>query len=105
MTELAVPRIADIQSAVAEAFGVTVDQLRGPSRDRRRAWPRQAAFLICRESGAHTYAAIGRRFGDRDHATVLYGVDAAQVRMAYVREFAAGVARARAILAEWGFRA
>jgi hypothetical protein len=67
-----------IVTAVADAFGVTAEELLGPSRRRELVGPRQAAMALCRELTDLTYSAIGRAFGDRDHTTVLHAVRAAQ---------------------------
>jgi chromosomal replication initiator protein len=66
--------VAEIQGLVCEVFDLTVDELVSPSRTARVSWPRQLAMYLSRELTDATLPAIGRAFGGRDHATVLYAV-------------------------------
>lgn len=59
--------------SVAAQYGVTVDDLRGPSTQRYIAWPRQHAYARCRAAGK-TLNQIGRYFGGRDHKTIHTGI-------------------------------
>ncbi len=71
----------DILEAVALIFGLSVEQLRGRSREREAIYARQAAMLLLRDyAPILSAAAIGRLLGKRDHTTVLYGVTAARKR-------------------------
>jgi chromosomal replication initiator protein len=67
-----VPTIEHIQTMVAERFGLTREELLSPSRSARIAWPRQLAMYLAREHTSESLPAIGRRFGGRDHSTVLH---------------------------------
>lgn len=64
----------EIAIRVAEAHGLTLADLRGPSRQRHIAWPRHEAFALVRDNTAQSLPQIGRYFGDRDHTTVLWGI-------------------------------
>ncbi|MDQ4041187.1 MAG: chromosomal replication initiator protein DnaA, partial [Actinomycetota bacterium] len=66
--------VREIQELVGEAFGLRLDDLTSPSRAARVSWPRQLAMYLARELTDATLPAIGREFGGRDHATVLYAV-------------------------------
>jgi chromosomal replication initiator protein len=66
------PTVERIQQVVAETFGLTREELISPSRTARIAWPRQVAMYLAREHTHETLPAIGRRFGGRDHSTVLH---------------------------------
>jgi chromosomal replication initiator protein len=66
--------VAEIQDLVCEAFELSHDELVSPSRTARVSWPRQLAMYLSRELTDATLPAIGRAFGGRDHATVLYAV-------------------------------
>lgn len=79
--ELRRATVRDIQDAVVQAFGVGLDDLVSPSRAARISWPRQLAMYLARELTDATLPAIGRAFGGRDHATVLYGVRRARARI------------------------
>jgi chromosomal replication initiator protein len=74
--------VADVQVATGEAFGITVAELRSPSRVARLAWPRQVAMYLARELTDASLPAIGRAFGGRNHATVLHACRRASERMA-----------------------
>ena len=72
---------ADILADVAKKYGLTVADLKGPSRERRIAWPRQEAMWRIRESCPHiSYPHIGRLLGGRDHTTIMHGVREFQKR-------------------------
>jgi chromosomal replication initiator protein len=62
----------DILKAVEKKFGVPAAELRGGSRARRVLLPRQVAMYLARRLTDLSLSEIGRFFGNRDHATVLY---------------------------------
>jgi chromosomal replication initiator protein len=64
--------IADIQLAACEQFGVSSEELLSSTRVARVAQPRQLAMYLARELTSESLPAIGRRFGGRDHTTVLH---------------------------------
>jgi chromosomal replication initiator protein len=64
--------VADIQLAVSEQFGVSEQELLSSTRVARVAQPRQLAMYLARELTSESLPAIGRRFGGRDHTTVLH---------------------------------
>jgi chromosomal replication initiator protein len=64
--------VAQIQSLVAEHFGISIAELISSSRLARIAWPRQLAIALCREHTAESLQSIGEAFGHRNHATVLH---------------------------------
>lgn len=61
-----------IQRAVARAFGVEADDLRGKKKTKEISLARHVAMYICRELTSHPLSTIGRAFGGRDHTSVLY---------------------------------
>jgi chromosomal replication initiator protein len=73
--------VEHIQDLVAEAFGLTREELLSPSRAARVAWPRQVAMYLAREHTHATLPAIGKSFGGRDHSTVLHAIRRATDRM------------------------
>jgi chromosomal replication initiator protein len=75
------PTVELIQQVVAEVFGLTRDELVSPSRTARVAWPRQVAMYLAREHTHETLPAIGKRFGGRDHSTVLHACKRAADRI------------------------
>jgi chromosomal replication initiator protein len=64
-----------IMAAVAEHFAVPMADLLGPRRNRDIALARQVAMYLVRELTSLSLPQIGRAVGDRDHTTVLYGVE------------------------------
>lgn len=66
------PKLAEVIRVVAQAHGITVDEIKSACRERRLSWPRQLAAYLCREMTDHSYPEIGRVFGDRDHTTILF---------------------------------
>jgi chromosomal replication initiator protein len=63
-----------VVSAVAEFYGVDVENLLGPSRKWHISNARQVAmYLLYTESYAHSLATVGRTF-QRRHATVIYSL-------------------------------
>jgi chromosomal replication initiator protein len=62
-----------IQKAVADRFDVRIVDLRGRSRQRQIAFPRQLAMYLCKSLiPSMTLNEIGEAFGGKDHTTVLY---------------------------------
>lgn len=66
------PRIGDILRVVAAQSGITLEELRGPCRQRRYAYPRILAYHLCRTMTDASLPKIGREM-NRDHTTVLIG--------------------------------
>jgi len=67
------PRIGDILRVVAAQSGITLDELRGPSRRRPYAYPRFLAYYLCNKMTDASLPKIGRET-HRHHTSVLYGV-------------------------------
>ncbi len=65
-------RIATIQRVAANEFGVTVEALKSKSRAQKVAFPRQVAIYLTRELTGVPLVEIGKRFGGRDHTTILH---------------------------------
>jgi chromosomal replication initiator protein len=63
--------VEDIQRATAEYFALTVRELCGDRRHRGVSQPRMIAMWIARERLSMSYPEIGRRFGGKDHTTVM----------------------------------
>ncbi len=64
--------IEDILKSVEKKFGVPAPELKSSTRARRVLLPRQVAMYIARRLTDLSLNEIGRFFGGRDHATVLY---------------------------------
>ncbi len=63
-----------IQKAVAEHYGMKQADLLSERRARAVARPRQVAMWLAKQITTRSLPDIGRRFGGRDHTTVLHAV-------------------------------
>ncbi len=63
-----------IQRAVTEEFKITMDDMASKRRARAVARPRQVAMYLCKKLTKRSLPDIGRRFGGRDHTTVMHAV-------------------------------
>jgi chromosomal replication initiator protein len=66
--------VDDIQKATADHFGMKQADLISERRNRAIARPRQAAMWLAKQLTTRSLPDIGRRFGGRDHTTVLHAV-------------------------------
>lgn len=66
--------VADIQAATARLFGVPVSEMTSDKLAREFARPRQVAMYVARRMTSQSWSNIGRRFGNRNHATVTHAV-------------------------------
>ena len=66
--------IEEIQRKVAEHYNIRLSDMIGPKRVRTLARPRQVAMYLSKELTARSLPDIGRRFGGRDHTTIIHGV-------------------------------
>ena len=66
--------IEEIQRKVGEHYAVRLSDLIGPKRQRPIARPRQVAMYLAKQMTSRSLPEIGRRFGGRDHTTVMHGV-------------------------------
>ncbi|PZO67138.1 MAG: chromosomal replication initiator protein DnaA [Paracoccus denitrificans] len=66
--------IEEIQRKVAEHYNIRLSDLIGPKRVRTLARPRQIAMYLSKQMTSRSLPEIGRRFGGRDHTTIMHGV-------------------------------
>ena len=66
--------VEEIQRRVAEHYNIRLSDMIGPKRVRTLARPRQIAMYLCKQLTSRSLPEIGRRFGGRDHTTVMHGV-------------------------------
>lgn len=64
-----------ILSVVAEHYNVTVSDLIGNKRNNKVVLPRQIAMYLCREMTQMQLKLIGKSIGNRDHTTVMHGIE------------------------------
>jgi chromosomal replication initiator protein len=67
-------KIEDIQRVVSKHFNVSKQDLLSSRRTRSIVWPRQIAMYLAKSLTLRSLPEIGRRFGGRDHTTVLHAV-------------------------------
>ena len=66
--------VEEIQRKVSEYYNIRMSDIIGPKRLRSYARPRQVAMYLCKMLTSRSLPEIGRRFGGRDHTTVMHGV-------------------------------
>ena len=66
--------VEEIQRKVAEHYSIRLADMIGPKRVRTIARPRQIAMFLAKELTSRSLPEIGRRFGGRDHTTIMHGV-------------------------------
>jgi DnaA-like protein len=88
----------DIQRAVAAEFEVAWTCMFTASRLGRVVLPRQIAIYLTRELIGVSLQEIGRRFGGRDHTTVLSAIRKIERMMDADPVFAGGIERLRAAI-------
>jgi len=66
--------IEEIQRKVSEHYNIRLSDMVGPKRLRSYARPRQVAMYLSKKLTSRSLPEIGRRFGGRDHTTVMHGV-------------------------------
>ncbi|VDS08387.1 Chromosomal replication initiator protein DnaA [Paracoccus haematequi] len=66
--------IDDIQRKVAEHYNIRLADMVGPKRARNVARPRQIAMYLSKQLTSRSLPEIGRRFGGRDHTTIMHGI-------------------------------
>jgi len=66
--------IDEIQRKVAEHFNIRLSDMHSSRRARQVARPRQVAMYLSKQLTARSLPEIGRKFGGRDHTTVMHAV-------------------------------
>lgn len=66
--------VEEIQRKVSDHYNIRLSDMIGPKRLRSYARPRQVAMYLCKHMTSRSLPEIGRRFGGRDHTTVMHGV-------------------------------
>ncbi len=66
--------IDEIQKRVAEHYNIRVADMHSARRARAVARPRQIAMYLAKQLTARSLPEIGRKFGGRDHTTVMHAV-------------------------------
>jgi len=83
--------IPAIQRAVAEFFGIRVEEMKAKRRTKGVAFPRQVAMYLSRELTDASLPRIGEEFGGRDHTTVMHACDRVKTAVIQDIHLAAGI--------------
>ncbi len=90
--------IEDIQRRVAEHYNIRLSDMIGPKRVRTLARPRQVAMYLSKHLTTRSLPEIGRRFGGRDHTTIMHGVRKVEELMAADSQLAEDLGMLRRLL-------
>ena len=80
--------IEEIQRRVSEHYNLKLSDMSSPRRARAVARPRQVAMYLAKQLTNRSLPDIGRRFGNRDHTTVMHAVSRVGELMARDAAFA-----------------
>ncbi len=90
--------IEEIQKRVAEHYNVRLSEMYSARRARAVARPRQVAMYLSKQLTSRSLPEIGRKFGGRDHTTVMHAVRKIDELRAGDNEFAEDVELLRRML-------
>ena len=90
--------IEEIQRKVAEHWNIRLSDMSSPRRARAVARPRQVAMYLAKQLTSRSLPEIGRKFGNRDHTTVMHAVSRIAELMAADPAFAEDVELLRRML-------
>lgn len=68
-------RIEHVQAECARFYGITREDILNICRKKHFVRPRQVAMYLAKKITLQSFPEIGRRFGGRDHSTVLHAVN------------------------------
>jgi chromosomal replication initiator protein len=90
--------IEEIQRKVAEHYNIRLTDMSSARRARNVARPRQVAMYLAKQLTSRSLPEIGRRFGNRDHTTVMHAVSRIAELMQQDAGFAEDVSLLRKML-------
>ena len=70
-----------IISTVAEHFDITPEDIIGSKRNSKVVYPRQICMFLCREMTNVPLKTIGKYIGNRDHTTIMHGIEKIEKEM------------------------
>ena len=90
--------IEEIQRKVAEHWNIRISDMSSARRARAVARPRQVAMYLAKQLTSRSLPEIGRKFGNRDHTTVMHAVSRVSELMGLDSSFAEDVELLRRML-------
>ena len=90
--------IEEIQKRVSEHYNLRISDMSSARRARAVARPRQVAMYLAKQLTSRSLPEIGRKFGNRDHTTVMHAVSRVTELMALDATFAEDVELLRRML-------
>ncbi|AOW46101.1 chromosomal replication initiation protein DnaA [Acetobacter ascendens] len=90
--------IEEIQKKVAEHWNIRLTDMSSARRARNVARPRQVAMYLAKQLTSRSLPEIGRKFGNRDHTTVMHAVNRVTELMGLDAAFAEDVELLRRML-------
>jgi len=90
--------IEEIQKRVAEHYNIKLTEMHSARRARAVARPRQVAMYLAKQLTSRSLPEIGRKFGGRDHTTVMHAVKKVEELKAQDHSFAEDVELLRRML-------
>lgn len=65
-------KVEQIKRIICKRYGISKAEIESNTRKAKVVRPRQIGMFIARKYTTHSFPEIGRRFGGRDHTTILY---------------------------------
>ncbi|MDR1474964.1 MAG: chromosomal replication initiator protein DnaA [Holosporales bacterium] len=90
--------VEDIQRKVADHYSIRLSDIHSPKRNIHIARPRQVAMYFAKQMTTTSLPEIGRKFGGRDHTTVIHAVKKIEELMVTSPEIAEDVRLLRCML-------
>ncbi len=75
-----------IKEAVADYYGISVDDLNSSKRSRNISYPRHIAIYLIRKELGLSYPNIGKLFGGKDHTSIMHSVEVISEELKYSKE-------------------
>lgn len=80
--------VRSIMQVVADEYGITVSDIRGPKRPKALSVPRQIVMYLAREMTEFSWPMIGSFMRGRDHSTIIHGWRRTKARIEQDADFA-----------------
>ena len=92
--------IDDIQKQVSKHFSIRTSDMFSARRARSIARPRQIAMYLAKNLTTSSYPEIGRKFGGRDHTTIMHAVKKVEELLVHDSEMSDDVELLRSLLSD-----